>query len=428
MTTKRSLQDENLRPQKPSVIVVGGGPAGMMAAVRAAQLGASVTLIERNATLGRKLLLTGKGRCNLTNAADLDAFLGSYGAHGPFLRDVFKKFFNAELMRFFEDRGVALKVERQARVFPVSDRSGSILEALKKELQACRVQISSRSEARDIVVDHKAVAGVVLATGQRLNSCHVVWATGGKSYPLTGSTGEGILLAARWGHRIVPLRPALVGLETRQTFPGDMRGLTLKNVRLRFSNGKHQIVSDIGEVLFTDFGISGPLVLTHSGQVVDWLNVPQRVTVSLDLKPSLTEEILSRRLSKDVRESRHRKVKNALKDYFPTRFVDVFLRQGGVSPDKALCQLNLPEQRALVRLFKDFILDIKGARSFKEAMVTQGGVDLKDVNPRTMESRVVRGLFFAGEMLDIDGTTGGFNLQAAFSTGYVAGESAAMRR
>lgn len=428
MTIKQPFHDKNHRSQNPSIIVVGGGPAGMMAAIRAAQLGSSVTLIEKNATLGRKLLLTGKGRCNLTNAAGLDVFLGSYGVHGPFLRDVFKIFFNAELMRFFEERGVALRVERQARVFPVSDRSGSILEALKKELQARRVQVLFRAEARDIAVDHKTVTGVVLATGQQLKSCHVIWATGGKSYPSTGSTGEGILMASRWGHRVVPLRPALVGLETRQTFPGDMRGLTLKNVRLRFSNGKKQIVSDIGEVLFTDFGVSGPLVFSHSGQVVDWLTVPHRVTVSLDLKPSLTEEILTQRFSNDILVSRHRKIKNALKGYLPARFVDVFLRQGGISPDKALCQLTLSEQRALVRLFKDFILDIRGARSFKEAMVTQGGVDLKNVNPRTMESRVIRGLFFAGEMLDIDGTTGGFNLQAAFSTGYVAGESAAMRR
>ena len=398
----------------------------MMAALRAAQLGSTVVLLEKNAGLGRKLLLTGKGRCNLTNAAGLDVFLSSYGAQGPFLRDAFRKFFNTELRHFFEERGVALKVERQSRVFPVSDRSMSILEALDKELRACRVRVCSRTDVRDIVTQDHAVTGVVLSTGQQLKSRNIILATGGKSYPLTGSTGDGILMAARCGHRTVPLRPALVGLETRQSFPKDLRGLALKNVRVRFSNGKNQIVSDIGEVLFTDFGVSGPLVMTHSGQVVDWLNM-HRVTASLDLKPSLDEDVLSRRLLKNIRESRRQKVKNALKDYLPARFVDVFLQKSGVSPDKALCHLSLQEQKSLTRLFKDFILDIKGPRSFNEAMVTQGGVSLKEVNPRTMESRLVRGLFFAGEMLDIDGTTGGFNLQAAFSTGYLAGDSAAAR-
>ena len=399
----------------------------MMAAIRAAQLGAGVILLEKNAGLGRKLLLTGKGRCNLTNAADLAVFLASYGAHGPFLRDAFKKFFNAELMHFFEQRGVPLKVERQSRVFPVSDRSRSILDALNKELQANRVQVFFRSEVRDILTCNKSVSGVVLATGRQLKCRNIVWATGGKSYPLTGSTGEGILMAARCGHRTVPLRPALVGLETQQPFLKDLRGLTLKNVRLRFSTGKRQLISDVGEVLLTDFGISGPLVFTYSGPVVDWLLAQAHVTASLDLKPALSEDALGLRVAKNIRQSPHQKVKNALKDYLPSRFVDVFLQQAGISPDKALCQLGPKEQKSLVSLFKGFRLNITGARSFKEAMVTQGGVALKDVNPRTMESRVIRGLFFAGEMLDIDGTTGGFNLQAAFSTGYLAGESAAAR-
>jgi len=415
-----------MEPHNPSVIVVGGGPAGIMAAIRAAQLGASVALLEKNTGLGRKLLLTGKGRCNLTNAADLDVFLLSYGAHGAFLRDVFKKFFNAELMQFFEVRGVAVKVERQKRVFPVSDRSGSILEALKKELKVLHVKVLSRTEVRDVLVEQSAAAGVILTTGQQMKSGRVILATCWKSYPLTGSTGEGARMAARCGHRITPLRPALVGLEMRQTFPGDLRGLTLKNVRLCFSNGKNHVVSEIGELLFTDFGISGPLVLTHSGRVVDWVNASSPVTVSLDLKPSLTADTLSHRFLNNVRESRHQKLKNALKDYLPARFVDVFLRQAGVSPDKALYQVSPAEQKALLRLFKDFKMDIKGSRSFMEAMVTQGGVDLRDINPRTMESRLIRGLFFAGELIDIDGTTGGFNLQAAFSTGYMAGEKAAV--
>ncbi len=408
------------------IVVVGGGPAGMMAAVRAGQRGYPVLLLEKNASLGRKLLLTGKGRCNLTNAADLDVFLSRYGRQGPFLRDAFKEFFNRDLMRFFEDRGVKLKVERQLRVFPVSDKSASVLNVLKNALQTCRVEVLFRSEVRDIRTKDRAVQGVVLSAGQFIKAHKVIWATGGKSYPLTGSTGEGFLMAERRGHHIVPLRPGLVGLETVQGFPAKLSGLTLKNVRLKFSNGKKSLSSEIGEILFSEFGVSGPLVIAHSGQVVDWLNEKWPVTMAIDLKPSLSEAVLNERLLRDIRQAPRRLIKNTLKEYLPKRFIREMLVQARIPLDTMNHCLGPRDRGKLTALLKSVPLDIKRPRSFKDAMVTRGGVSLKDIYPRTMESRVVRGLYFAGEILDIDGATGGFNLQAAFSTGYLAGESAAL--
>ena len=408
------------------IIVVGGGPAGMMAAIRAAHLGCEVTLIEKNPVLGKKLLLSGKGRCNLTNATDLESFLKRFSKNGQFLRDAFKKFFNQDLIDFFEERGLKLKIERQLRVFPASDRSASVLEVLKKELLKNKVKIIYESQLKDILIEENKVKGVIVAGGKNLLADKLILATGGLSYAATGSTGEGIQLAKRLGYRIVETRPGLVPLETKQNYPKLLEGLTLKNIRVKFSGAKRQIISEVGELLFTSFGISGPLVLTLSGEIVDWLNESKDVFVEIDLKPALTREQLDARLLREFKINAKKSIKNALKSLLPQKLISVVLEIAKINPDKKVSQITQEERENLASLLKGLRFDILRARPIEEAMVTRGGVSLKDIEPRTMESRLIKGLYFAGEMIDVDADTGGFNLQAAFSTGYLAGESAAV--
>lgn len=407
------------------IVVIGGGPAGMMAAIRASQLGQDVILIEKNPSLGRKLLLSGKGRCNLTNACDLDSFLKRFPKNGQFLRDAFKKFFNRELMDFFEKRGLMLKVERQMRVFPVGDLSSSILSVLKKELHDNKVKIIYKKETIDVRIEERVIKGALLKDGDFLSCDKLILATGGLSYGFTGSTGEGLEIAKRSGHRIVRTRPGLVPLETKESHPKKLEGLTLKNIRLKISDGKKHIFSEIGELLFTGFGISGPLILSMSGEITDWLDSDRKVYIEIDLKPALSEKKLDERLLREFSANPRKAIKNALKELLPQRMIDIFIRLAKIKEDKNVSQLTYRERQSLVMLFKAMRLEIKSTRPIEEAMVTQGGVSLKDINPRTMESCIIKGLYFAGEMIDVDADTGGFNLQAAFSTGYLAGESAA---
>lgn len=407
------------------IIVVGGGPAGIMAAIRAAHFRQDVILIEKNPSLGKKLLLSGKGRCNLTNACGLDLFIRRFSKNGPFLRNAFKRFFNRDLMRFFEDRGLKLKIERQLRVFPVSDQSISILEVLKKELLKNKVRIMYTSKAEAILIEDNRVKGLALKGSSPVYCDRLILATGGLSYGFTGSSGEGMLIAGKSGHRIVRLRPGLVPLETKEGYPKLLEGLTLKNIRLRFTTGSKQIISETGELVFTSSGISGPLVLSLSGKIIDLLDANKKVYVEIDLKPALSEGQLDARLLREFRENAKKTIKNTLKGLLPVRMVDVFIDIAGVSPDKRAGQITQTERRKFVELFKGIHMDITGARPIEKAMVTRGGVSLKDIDPRTMQSRFIKGLYFAGEMIDIDADTGGFNLQAAFSTGYLAGESAA---
>ncbi len=408
------------------IVVVGGGPAGMMAGIRAAELCQDVTLVEKNPILGKKLLLSGKGRCNLTNACDLDSFIKRFSGNGQFLRDAFNKFFNLDLMRFFAQRGLKLKTERQLRVFPESNRSDSIVEVLKKELYKNKVKIIYRAIIKDIFMQENKIKGLLLGDGKIILADRLILATGGVSYSFTGSNGEGLELARKLGHRIVPLRPGLVPLETRQHYPKLLEGLTLKNISLRFSDTKRQIESEIGELLFTSFGISGPLVLSLSGQIVDWLENRNTIYVEIDLKPALTKEQLRARLLREFKLNPKKAIKNTLKTLLPKRLVDVFIDIAKILPDKKVSQITQKERESLISLFKAMRLDITKPRPMDEAMITRGGVSLKDINPRTMESRLIKGLYFAGEIIDIDADTGGFNLQAAFSTGYLAGESAAL--
>ena len=406
--------------------MVGGGPAGMMAAIRAAELGGDVSLIERNPSLGKKLLLSGKGRCNLTNACDLELFLKRFSKNGQFLRDAFKKFFNLDLINFFEKRGLRFKVERQLRVFPATNKSDSILEVLKKELFKHKVNILYKNQLQDVFMQNNRVKGVLLSGGEVIPADRIILATGGISYSFTGSTGDGARIAKKLGHRIVAFRPGLVPLETRQTYPGLLEGLTLKNIRLKFSAGGRAILSEIGELLFTAFGISGPLVLSLSGQIADWLGENKHVYVEIDLKPALSKEQLNARLLREFRANAKKSIKNVLKSLLPMKLVDVFIEITKISPLKLASQITQAERYGLISLLKALHLDITRLRPIEEAMITRGGISLRDINPRTMESRLIKGLYFAGEMIDVDADTGGFNLQAAFSTGYLAGESASL--
>lgn len=411
--------------QNHKIVVIGAGPAGMMAAIRAAHLGQKVILVEKNSILGNKLLLSGKGRCNLTNACELDLFLKRFSKSGQFLRDAFKKFFNQELMNFFQERGLELKVERQLRVFPVTDSSSSVVDILKQELIKQNVSIIFKSKLKDVLIKDNSVKGLYLDDGEYVSCDKLILATGGISYSFTGSTGDGLDISKKVGHEIVPLRPGLVPLEIKD-YVKPLEGVALKNIAIKFCCGKKELASEVGELMFTASGISGPLVLTLSGKVADWLNEKKDVFAEIDLKPGLTYEQLDGRLLREFAANSRKGIKNVLKSLLPLRLIDLFIKLTKIDPFKKANQITLDERRALVTLLKGWRLIVSGCRPIEEGMVTQGGVSLKGIDPRTMESRLIKGLYFCGEMIDIDADTGGFNLQAAFSTGYLAGESAAL--
>ena len=411
--------------QKIKIVVVGGGPSGMMAAIRAAALGQDVTLLEKKDSVGNKLLLSGKGRCNLTNTEELEYFLKRFSKNGDFLRDAFKRFFNRELMDFFEQRGLKLKIERQMRVFPQTDSSASILNILKKELEKTGVQVIYNAKVVNLLLADDKVKAVRLENGRNIPCDKVILASGGASYSFTGSDAAGINIAAKLGHGIVSLRPGLVPLDVKEAYPRKLEGLTLRNIRLKFSDGKAQIISEIGELIFTASGISGPLVITLSGRVIDMLAQNKKVSVEIDLKPALSNEQLDNRLLREFKANAKKSIKNALKELLPLRLIKVFIEAAAIDLLKKCSQITQDEREKIVSLLKGFKMDISGSRPIEEGMVTRGGVSLKEIDPRTMESRLIKGLYFCGEMIDIDADTGGFNLQAAFSTGYLAGESAA---
>ncbi|MDI6605738.1 MAG: NAD(P)/FAD-dependent oxidoreductase, partial [Candidatus Omnitrophota bacterium] len=384
------------------IVVVGGGPAGMMAAIRAAQLKQEVTLLEKNPVLGKKLLLSGKGRCNLTNSCDLDSFLQRFSGNAQFLRGAFKKFFNRDLMDFFQKRGLRLKVERQRRVFPVSDRSDSVLEVLKGELVKNKVRVLYKIPLKDILVRDGEVKGARLSDGDFIAAERIILATGGISYGFSGSSGEGLELARKLGHTITPLSPGLVALRTEEKYPFLLKGLTLKNIRLKFSEGKRKITSDVGELLFTDSGISGPLVLTLSGRLIDWLSGNKKVFAEIDLKPALSAEKLDSRLLKEFSANPKKSLKNTLKKLLPQRLIGVFMDICAIDPHLNAAHLRKEQRRKLSLLLKGLPLNIIGSKGIEEAMITRGGVSLKDIDPQTMQSCRVKGLYFCGEMIDLD--------------------------
>ncbi len=403
------------------VVVVGGGPAGMMAAIRAAHHGNSVTLIEKNPTLGNKLLLTGKGRCNLTNTCELNDFLLRFSENGAFLRDAFKIFFNEELISFFKARGIKMKVERQERVFPVTDSAQSILEILRKELSTYNVEIRYNTRLLSIEVDDSRVKALLLSNGERLAVSKVILGLGGASYSSTGSSGDGYSIAKKLGHTIKSIRPGLVPLKVREPYISKLEGLSLKNIQLKFRSKKKNVKSDIGELMFTAFGISGPLVLTLSGKILDLLKRSKELFVEIDLKPALSIEKLDARMQREIKSGPKKTIANIFKKMLPQRLIDVFLLVAEIDPNLTGAQITGKQRSSIARLFKGFRFEITGSPGMDRAMVTRGGISLKEIDPRTMQSKLITGLYCCGEMLDIDADTGGFNLQAAFSTGYIAG-------
>jgi predicted Rossmann fold flavoprotein len=406
------------------VVVIGGGPAGLMAAGQAAAAGARVVLVERTGCLGTKLRLTGNRRCNLTNLTVLDDFLAHFGKNGPFLRNAFARFFASDLLAFFEGLGVPTTVEEGGRVFPTSNEARDVAEALARFAQGQGVEVRMHCRATRLLLDGNTVQGVALDNGQQIAAGAVIAATGGASYPRTGSSGDGYRLAEQAGHKVTPIRPALVPLAVAGAEPRSLMGLSLRGVEVRLLLDGQELASGSGEMLFTHYGVSGPLILTLSGPAVEWIG-RGRLELSIDLRPALTAEELDAELRADLEQHGRRTFGNWLKALLPSRLVEVVAARSGIPPSKPAHQITAVERARLRALLQDFRLTVTGHRPLHEAMVTAGGVDTREVDPMTMASRLVKGLYFAGELLDVQADTGGYNLQAAFSTGYVAGRAAA---
>ncbi|MBC8531199.1 BaiN/RdsA family NAD(P)/FAD-dependent oxidoreductase [Gehongia tenuis] len=405
-----------------SIAVIGGGAAGMLAAYAAAQSGAEVTLFEANEKLGKKLYITGKGRCNVTSAVPPEDFLKEIPHHGKFLYSAFAAFNNEDLMTLLEKTGVPLKVERGMRVFPQSDKSSDIIRALERLLGKSGVKVRLRTPVKAIWMEEGGLRGIELA-GKRLAFDRVIVATGGVSYPATGSTGEGHRMLARCGQKITELYPSLVPIETAESWPRRLQGLALKNVRLHVREGKKNLYNELGELLFTHFGISGPLVLTASSHTAG--RALGGIQMEIDMKPALSAEQLDRRLVRDFESQARRQFQNALDGLMPKSMVPVLVELSGISGSKPVHQISKGERESLVALLKGLRLTPKAFRPFTEAIITRGGVDVREIRPATMESKTIPGLYVCGELLDVDGYTGGFNLQIAFTTGYAAGTHAA---
>ena len=401
-----------------NVVVIGAGPAGMMAAITAAKNGNNVVVVEKNGTPGKKLLMTGKGRCNLTNSCDINGFIANTPVNGRFLYSALKNFSNTDLMEFFENRGVKLKEERGGRIFPVSDKSSDILNALVASMKSQNVKIV-QGRASGIVTNNGEVVGVRLDNNTLLKCESAVIATGGKSYPLTGSTGDGYALAASLGHEIVTPKPSLVPLETVEKNVLSLQGLSLRNIGLKVFDGKtgKLLYDDFGELLFTHFGVSGPVILSASAFVRNITGA----RLEIDLKPALSEEKLEERIKRDFEMYSNKNFVNALVDLLPSKMIPVIADYCGIEHEKKINQITREDRRHLTEALKHFALTVKCPRPITEAIITSGGVNTKQINPSTMESKLVKGLFFAGEVIDVDAYTGGFNLQIAFSTGYTAG-------
>lgn len=405
---------------KDRAVVIGGGAAGMMAAAAAAENGRPVILLEKNEKLGKKIYITGKGRCNVTNACGQDKFFENIVSNPKFLYSAFHTFDNKRLETFLENNGCHLKEERGERVFPVSDHASDVTAAFERFLKKNGVQVRLHSEVRSIETDGRKITGVTLADGSAIPVGSVIVATGGLSYPVTGSTGDGHRMAQSLGHTVTDCAPALVSLETEEDWIKKLQGLSLKNVSLTMSCGKKKRYQGFGEMLFTHYGVSGPLVLSASS-FYGKKKGADAVLLTIDLKPALSDEQLDKRILRDFEENRNRQFKNALGGLYPAKLISVMIERSGIDPEKRVHEVTKQERRRLVELTKAFTLRVKGKRGFDEAVITQGGVSVKEVNPSTMESKLIEGLYFAGEVLDLDGLTGGFNLQIAWSTGYLAG-------
>lgn len=416
------------------VIVIGGGPAGIMAAISSAKYGNEVIILEKMNMLGKKLLITGKGRCNITSSLPIDEFIKNIPGNGMFLYSAFNHFDNQDIINILKEEGVEVKTERGNRIFPVSDQAKDVQLALLNTLKKLNVKIKTNVKAEHIVVkDGKASAVICNVDGEekKIDADKIIIATGGKSYPATGSTGDGYKLAEEVGHHITKIKPSLVPLVSTQNSKElckKLQGLSLRNVNIKIkdaTNGK-VIYEDFGEMLFTHFGVSGPTILSGSAHLLRYKNVDEllkegNIKLFIDLKPALSEEKLDDRILRDFSEEKNKAFKNSLEKLLPKKMIDVVIELSKIDPNKKVNQVTKKERENLVKILKNFNIEIGGFRPIEEAIVTSGGINIKEINPKTMESKIVEGLFFAGELIDVDAYTGGFNLQIAYSTGYTAG-------
>ena len=412
-----------------NTVIIGGGPAGLMSAISSAKNGDKVTIIEKMNSCGKKLLITGKGRCNITNNAQMDKFMENTPTNPKFLYGVFNNFTNKDIIELLESEGVKTKVERGERVFPVSDRAQDVLEALLHILKKENVQILTNTTAKRIITDdEKNVLGVELDNGKEIKADKIILATGGKSYPVTGSTGDGYKLAKDLGHTITKIEPSLVPLTSHDEVCKELQGLSLRNVAIQLQICDKVVYKDFGEMLFTHFGVSGPIVLSASSYLVKTKNIEQilkegKVELEIDLKPALSEEKLDARILRDFEEQKNKQFKNSLDKLLPQKLIPVIIEKTNINENKKINEITKQERQKLVTELKHFKISINGTRPIEEAIVTSGGINVKEINPKTMESKLINGLYFAGEIIDVDCLTGGYNLQVAWSTGYTAGIS-----
>ncbi len=408
------------------IIVIGGGPAGMMAAVQAAENGAQVTLFEKNNRLGRKLSITGKGRCNLTNATDVQEIIKNMPGNGKFLNSALKNFTPNDTINFFESLGLETKVERGNRVFPASDNAAEVIDVLIQKLSALNVDIKINSKVENIITDDKKILGVEV-NSKFYDADAVILATGGASYPATGSTGDGFKFAKNLGHNITEIFPALVPLEVEEDFVKDLQGLSLKNVQVTLLTDDELLEELFGEMLFTHFGVSGPIILTISRQVAKLLQEKKFVELLINLKPALSPEQLNNRILRDFDKFRGKIIKNAMVELLPQKLIPVVLDLAYIDENKKVDDITRIERQNMIEILRGLPLTVTGTRPIDEAIVTAGGVSVKEINPKTMESKIIENLFIVGEVLDVDGNTGGFNLQAAWATGNAAGKFSALK-
>ncbi len=404
------------------VIVVGAGPAGLLAAGRAAELGNKVLILEKMEQAGRKLLITGKGRCNVTNDAAIADFITKVRPKGRFLRNAFSQYYSGDIIELLQKYGLELTLERGGRYFPTGNKSADVLQALLAWVNELKVEIRCNHRVEKLIVENGTIQGLQ-ANGKPFMAKHIILATGGKSYPATGSNGDGYELARQVGHTLEKARPALVPVETEGPVAKKLQGLNLKNVKAVVWVNDKKCGEDFGEMLFTHFGLSGPIILTLSRFIVDELQKKNKVEITVDLKPALDEQKLDKRLIRDLNEHGKKKISNIFRFWLPSKMVPVFIDLLGLDPEKECHQVSSKERKQIRYLLKNLSFKINNYRPFKEAIITAGGIPTNEISPKTMESKLVKGLYFAGELIDLDAETGGYNLQIAYSTGWVAGNS-----
>ena len=411
------------------VLIIGGGPAGMLAGIKSAKEGNSVTILEKNNILGKKLLITGKGRCNITSSIEISEFINNIPGNGKFLYSAFDNFNNKDIINLLKQEGLEVKQERGNRIFPVTDNSIDVLNALLKKIKKLEIEIKLKAEANKIIVKENKAIGIIYNKQEKIYADKIILATGGLSYPNTGSTGDGYNIAKELGHTINELKPSLVPLEIYQKNECKiMQGLSLRNIGIKIidSEKKKLIYEDFGEMLFAHFGVSGPVIISSSAHLVRYKNIKEllknkKIALYIDLKPALTKEKLDERILRDFEEIKNKQVKNSLDKLLPQKMIPVILEKLGIDQNKKVNEITKEERQKIVEILKNFNLEISGFRPIEEAIITAGGISIKEINPKTMESKIIENLYFAGEIIDVDAYTGGFNLQIAYSTGYTAG-------